>query len=483
MSPQQTIPETISMEASTPIETASADLTETDNALETDNAAETDNATETYHATEMDNAAETNMPGNAAPEPSEIKAANVSHTGRLRVNVTSSAGLFPIVNATITIYDAKDPENLLETLTTSISGQTDIAELPAPCPDWSLLPSEEQPYSEYNIHVAAEGYAPVRIFHSELLPNVLSIQNITMNPLTGRNAEEAKVVPIDPHTLFHEYPARIVEEEIKPMAETGDSVLSRVVIPEFIIVHDGVPSDPAARNYWVRYKDYIKNVVSCEIYPTWSEAAIYANILTIMSFTMNRVYTEWYRNQGYEFTITSSTAHDQKWIYGHNIYENVDYLVDRVFASYLSRPGVKQPILTSHCDGKRFRCDGLNQWDSQALSEEGYSAIEIIRYFFGDDMYMNTAQVISGVPSAWPGYNLTIGAAGDNVKQMQTQLNRIARNYQVLPFISADGIYGQKTAEDVNTFQSIFNLPQTGITDYATWYGISEIYAASSRNI
>ncbi len=188
-----------------------------------------------------------------------------------------------------------------------------------------------------------------------------------------------------------------------------------------------------------------------------------------------------YRNQGYNFTITSSTAYDQKWIYGRNIFENIDYLVDTIFNNFLSRPGVRQPIFTSYCDGTRVQCDGLSQWGSKYLAEEGYSAIEIIRYYYGNDMYINSADVISGVPSSWPGYDLTIGASGDKVRQMQTQLNRIARNYPAIPTVTPDGVYGSNTAEAVRTFQGIFNLPQTGVTDYATWYEISDIYVGVTR--
>jgi hypothetical protein len=345
----------------------------------------------------------------------------------------------------------------------------------------SLDPNTEvQPYAEYNITVTAEGYEPVLISGSELLPERLSLQPVIMNPLETTDEEE-KIVTIPPHTLFGEYPAKIPEEEIKPIAETGEIVLSRVVIPEYIIVHDGAPSDPTATNYWVRYKDYIKNVASCEIYSTWPEAAIYANILAIMSFTLNRVFTEWYRGQGYSFTITSSTAYDQKWVYGRNIFENIDYLVDTIFANYLARPGVRQPIFTSYCDGNRVTCNGLSQWGSKYLADEGYTAIEIIRYYFGSDMYIATADMISGVPSSYPGYDLTIGSSGDKVRQLQTQLNRIARNYPAIPTLTADGIYGPATAESVKIFQGIFNLPQTGVTDYATWYEISDIYVGVTR--
>lgn len=156
-------------------------------------------------------------------------------------------------------------------------------------------------------------------------------------------------------------------------------------------------------------------------------------------------------------------------------------LVDTIFANYLSRPGVRQPILTSYCDGQRVTCSGLSQWGSKYLGDEGYSAIEIIRYYFGNDMFINTAVAISGVPSSYPGYDLGIGSSGEKVRQLQTQINRIARNYPAIPTVTVDGIYGPATAEAVRVFQGVFNLPQTGVTDYPTWYEISEIYVGVSR--
>ncbi len=414
----------------------------------------------------------------AAQEPEPIDA---PYAGAIKISVVSVLGLIPIEGATVTISYTGDPNSPIETLTTDSSGQTPTIELPAPPVELSLDSSaEEQPYSEYNILVTADGYEPVLVSGSEILADQLSLQPIRMNPLETTE-DEKKIVIIPAHTLFGEYPPKIPEDEIKPMPETGEIVLSRVVIPEYVIVHDGVPEDPTASNYWVRYKDYIKNVASCEIYSTWPENAIYANILVILSFTLNRVYTEWYRNQGYDFTITSSTAYDQKWVYGRNIFENIDYLVDTIFTNYLSRPGVRQPIFTSYCDGNRVTCDGLSQWGSKYLAEEGYSPIEIIRYYYGNDMYINSADIVSGVPSSWPGYDLTIGASGDKVRQLQTQLNRIARNYPAIPMVNPDGIYGPATAEAVRTFQRIFNLPSTGITDYPTWYEVSDIYVGVTR--
>lgn len=401
------------------------------------------------------------------------------YAGGLRISVTSALGQIPIEGATISISVTGSPDVVIDTLTTDESGQTDVIELPAPPLEYSLTPQDQQPYSEYNFTVNAPGYEPLVVAGSEILPDVLSLQPISLIPLEMPGREEDIVIP--DHTLYGDYPPKIPEAEIKPMDETGEIVLSRVVIPEFVIVHDGVPSDPTAPNYYVRYTDYIKNVASSEIYATWPESAIYANILAIMSFTLNRVYTEWYRNQGYNFTITSSTAFDQKWVYGRNIFENISFLVDTIFSNYLSRPGVRQPILTSYCDGRRVSCRGLSQWGSMYLGEEGYDAIDIIHYYYGSDMYINSADAISGVPSSWPGYDLTIGSSGAKVLQMQEQLNRIRQNYPAIPYITPDGIFGQQTAEAVRVFQRVFGLPRTGVVDFPTWYEISRIYVGVSR--
>lgn len=191
-----------------------------------------------------------------------------------------------------------------------------------------------------------------------------------------------------------------------------------------------------------------------------------------------------YRNKGYSFTITSSTAYDHKWINGRNIFENISKIVDELFESYLSRPNVRQPILTQYCDGRMVQCESrgwMTQWGSQELGKKGYSAIEILRYFYGNNMYINTAEEISGIPASWPGYNLDIGASGAKVRQMQEQLNAVAQAYPAVPKVSVDGIYGEATKNAVRIFQGIFGLTQTGITDYATWYKIQEIYVAVTR--
>lgn len=411
-----------------------------------------------------------------------ISSSDTPDTGRLQINITSGISSFPVSGASISISYTGVPESTLEQVTTDSSGQTEVLELAAPPVEYSLDKENDiQPYSEYTLQVQAEGFEPVVIAGTEILSDVTAIQNVQLNPLdtTGRE-EEVFVIPA--HTLYGSYPPKIPEAEIKPVNETGEIVLSRVVVPEYIVVHDGSPRDSTAKNYYVKYKDYIKNVASSEIYATWPANTIRANVLAIMSFTLNRVYTEWYRNQGYDFTITSSTAFDHKWIPERNYFDTISVIVDELFADYLSRPNVRQPILTQYCDGRQVQCpDWMTQWGSKSLGDQGYSAIEILRYYYGDDMYINTAEAISGIPSSWPGYNLEIGSSGDKVRQLQEQINVIAGAYPAIPKLNADGIYGPATAESVRVFQSVFGLPETGVVDYKTWYKISEIYVGVSR--
>ncbi len=405
---------------------------------------------------------------------------DLSYSGNLQINVTSSLGALPIQDATITIRLTGGSGDIIETISTDSSGQSPTVALPAPNIGLSTQISEERPYSEYDLEITAPGYEPVYISGTEILPETDALQPVSMNPLEVTEEREEDIV-IPDHTLYGDYPPKIPEAEIKPTNESGEIVLSRVVLPEYVIVHDGVPQDTSARNYYVRYTDYIKNVVSSEIYATWPESTIYANTLAIMSFTLNRVYTEWYRNQGFNFTITSSTAYDQKFIPGRNIYKNVSQIVDSIFSNFLSRPGVRQPIFTSYCDGNRVDCTGLSQWGSKYLGDQGYTPIEIIRYYYGNDMYINSTQYVSGIPSSWPGYNLTVGSRGAKVLQMQQQLNRIAQAYPAMPRVSEDGIFGEGTANAVRTFQRIFDLPANGIVDYPTWYKISSIFVGVTR--
>lgn len=401
--------------------------------------------------------------------------------GTLQIHLTNASTGIPVKGARITISYTGGPQQVLEEVDTDDSGNTEKITLDAPPLEYSMEPGENQPYAEYTIKVQATGYRDITVSAINILSGEDATQEVVMEAQDAPG-DPIDTIVIDAHTLYGEYPPKIPESEIKTVEETGEIVLSRVVIPEYIVVHDGAPGDSTAPNYYVRYRDYIKNVASSEIYATWPESALVSNILAIMSFTLNRVYTEWYRNQGYDFTITSSTAYDHKWIYGRNIFDSISIIVDEIFDQYLSRPDVRQPILTQYCDGKRVSCPNwMSQWGSASLGEQGYSPIEILRYYYGDDLYINTAQQIAGIPASWPRYDLTVGSSGPKVQQLQEQLLEISKVYTTIPPLTPTGYYDEATAEAVRAFQNIFGLPQTGVVDFATWYKISYIYVGITR--
>ena len=399
--------------------------------------------------------------------------------GKMRINVYDRQQGTPLANASVSISYTGNPETVINEVMTDSEGAGNLEELLTPPIEYSMEPGEKQPFSEYTIDVTANGYDEANISGIDVFSGETSIQDVYMNENSYQDTENNIVIPVN--TLYGNYPEKIPESEIKPVQQSGEIVLSRVVIPETIVVHDGVPTDSTAQNYYVRYKDYIKNVASSEIYSTWPRQTLEANILAIMSFTLNRVYTEWYRNQNYNFTITSSTAFDHKWVNGRNIFESISNVVDEIFDNYLSRPNVKQPILTQYCDGKKSSCPNwMTQWGSKYLGDQGYSSIDILRYYYGDNMYINTAEQIQGIPSSWPGADLDIGSSGQKVRQLQEQLNLIGDYYNAIPALSTDGIYGERTAEAVREFQRINNMPQTGVVDFPTWYRISDRYVRLS---
>ncbi len=402
--------------------------------------------------------------------------------GNLNINVVSENTSRPVEGATIRITGENAQGRTIEEARTNAQGQLNDIELEAPPLEYSMNPSADKPYSEYTIYISAPGFETTEVSGAEIFSGETAIQDISLIPADTAEPDSAELFVIPDHTLWGDYPPKIPESEIKTVEETGEIVLSRVVIPEFVVVHDGPPSDANAKNYYVRYRDYIKNVASSEIYSTWPEATIQANVLAIQSFTLNRVYTEWYRNKGYEFTITTSTAYDHKWIPNRNVFESISAVVDEIFSNFLSRPDVQQPILTQYCDGKNVSCPNwMSQWGSKSLGDQGYTAIEILRNYYGDSIYINETEEISGVPSSYPGTPLRQGSTGDKVRQMQRQLNVIAGAYPLIPKIAEDGIFGPRTEEAVKTFQRIFNLTQDGIVGFRTWYKISQIYVGVSR--
>ncbi len=402
--------------------------------------------------------------------------------GKLNVNVVSTRDSRPVNGAKIRITTENEPDKTIEEAAANSEGQLNNVELEAPPVEYSMEPSANKPYSEYTIYISAPGFETVEVSGAEIFSGETAIQNVSLLPVDETEPNSAELFVIPDHTLWGDYPPKIAESEIKTVGDSGEIVLSEVVIPEYMVVHDGPPKDSSAKDYYVKYKDYIKNVASSEIYSTWPKATIQANVLAIQSFTLNRVYTEWYRNKGYDFTITTSTAYDHKWVPNRNIFESISNVVDEIFSNYLSRPNVEQPILTQYCDGKNVSCPNwLSQWGSKSLGDQGYTAIEILRNYYGDSIFINETEEISGIPSSYPGAPLRTGSSGEKVRQMQRFLNAISNAYPLIPKIAEDGIFGPLTEEAVKTFQKVFKLTQDGIVGFNTWYKISEIYVGVSR--
>ena len=404
--------------------------------------------------------------------------------GTLRVQARTELGFFPVQGARVTIRSSGS-DQILEEATTDESGNTQLIELEAPDVAYSLEPQREvRPYSTYDITVESSEFQTVRIVGVQILAGQEAIQEVLAVP-RGEGFVSLSVgqswIEITPNTWWGDFPEKIPEDEVKPLPgfeEDGFVVLPNVVVPEFVIVHDGRPNE-AAPDYRVPYAEYIKNVASSEIYSTWPEATILANVLAIMSFTLNRVYTEWYPSKGYPFTITSSTAYDQKYVPGRNIFESISRAVDSVLTNYITRPDIVQPLLTQYCDGQRTTCPGwMTQWGAKELGDQGLDAIQILRYFYGFDIALDSAERVEGVPESYPGTPVRFGDSGPNVAVIQRQLQRIRQNFPAIRSIAADGIFGRGTEEAVRQFQAIFNLTPDGIVGKGTWYRLSQIYTA-----
>lgn len=398
--------------------------------------------------------------------------------GQLQIGVFAISVGTPVSNATVRITPRGEDGQILDELATDSSGQTVTVPLEAPPIEYSQT-SFNKPYSEYDVQVTSDGFRPQIIEGVQILPNETAYQDIRLQPQTEAE-DQSRIILIREHTLWGDFPEKIPEEEVKELPpSTGYSVLPNPVVPEFIIVHDGTPNNASAPNYWIPFADYIKNVASCEIYSTWPVETIMANVLAILSFTLNRVYTEWYRGRGYDFTITSSTSYDQAFSYGRNIFSNISTIVDSIFTNFITRPGIRQPLFAQYCDGRSVSCPGwMTQWGSKDLGDQGYKAVDILRYFYGYDIYLMEATKVAGVPMSYPGTLLQMGSTGEDVRIIQEQLNTISNSYPAMSKIRVDGIFGNDTRIAVETFQSIFRLQSDGIVGKSTWYKISHIYVS-----
>ena len=405
-------------------------------------------------------------------------------TGGFKARLLLGQSYIPIDNGKVTITTTNEDWSTTKetTLTKDSTGLTSVVEIDTPPLSNSQSPTGGNPYSLLDVLIQVSGYRDMFIKGVQVLPNVTAIQQCHLTP-ASKNSRVDEVINIPPNVQVGDYPPKIPEDPEKPLPPTsGLVVLREAVVPEFIVVHDGSPNSTSGADYTVRFQDYVKNALSSEVFATWPDETLRANAICIVSFALNRVYTEWYRGKGKPYQITNSTAFDLAFAYGRNIYDNVERIVDEVFTTYVKRPSAKQPLLTQFCDGKNVSCPNwLSQWGSKYLGDKGKTPYEILTHFYGTDIELVTAEQVAGSPASYPGYDLIVGSTGDEVSTIQEQLNRIARNYPLIPKVAVDGVYGSTTQEAVKVFQQIFNLPQTGVVDYATWYRISDVYVGVSK--
>ncbi|MCQ4936572.1 peptidoglycan-binding protein [Anaerotignum propionicum] len=396
-------------------------------------------------------------------------------TGLLRVNTFLTNIARPAAGATVTITDPYD-NTVIEEGVTNAWGEIPPVPLSAPPIEYSMEYDMPRPFNQYNVRVALADYEEAVINNVQIFPETTAVQEVKLTP---RFSDINIPYPV----LYGDYPPKIPESEIKKLPfPSNQVVLPQPVVPSIVVVHDGRPEDTSAANYTVGFKDYIKNVASSEIYATWPVESIKANVHVILSFTLNRIYTEWYRNKGYDFTITNSTAFDQAFTFGRNIFQEISDVVDEIFATYIAKPDIRQPLFTQYSDGRRVVREGwLSQWGSKDLGDQGLNALQILRNYYGSNVFIKEAEKVEGIPISFPGTTLVVGSTGDSVKTIQQQLNAISKNYPLIPKLVEDGYYGETTAESVRVFQQIFNLPQTGTVNYPTWYKISDVYVAIQR--
>ena len=401
--------------------------------------------------------------------------------GNILVRLFRIKDLLPMTKGSIRITNSKtgnivyEKENAFD-----ISGRSEIISVVTIDRELSQEPYEESenPYLLYNIEVKSEGYKDVIVEGVSVFDGITSIQDIEMEEASIESGEknlQEEIIIQDQQGIEKS------TENIEMGLPMAPFVLRNVYVPEFITVHLGSPT-AYAENVTVRFIDYIKNVASSEIYPTWPEEAIRANVYCQISFALNRVYTEWYRNMGYPFQVTNSTAYDQYFVKGRNIFENISKIVDEIFNEYIITIGNQTPFFAQYCNGTTVKCDGLSQWGTVDLAKAGMSALDIIKYYFGYDKVLVRAEYVEGIPESYPGYPLRISDVNENVKVIQKQLNRVSKNFPAIPRIYVeDGRFGKETEDSVKVFQRVFNLTPDGVVGRATWYKISNIYVGVKR--
>ena len=421
--------------------------------------------------------------------------------GYLTIQARTAHEAVPLQGVDIRILD--DQGNSLYHLFTDENGETQT--VPLETLDKRFSQNENftgLPYIAYNVLAQKAGFDSLYVSSIPIYDGEQAVLPMALLPMqqTGRRPEQMKIFVGKPAVAMQEVrrqegPADTAGSAAGAQGEEsgaegtagegteddGGRVLRQVVIPNPITVHLGAPGTNAS-NVQVSFPDYVKNVASSEIYPTWPDAALRANIYAIITFALNRVYTEWYRSRGYNFDITNSTAYDQNFVYGRAIYESISRIVDEIFNEYVRRQGQNAPYFTSFCNGTTATCQGMSQWGTVTLANQGLAPLQILRSYYPKDVEIAQTNIVTGVLTSYPGTALREGSTGLDVQTIQTYLNRIRRNYPAIPAITdPEGTFGSSTKAAVTRFQSIFGLAADGIVGKSTWYKISSLYSAVTR--
>ncbi len=410
--------------------------------------------------------------------------------GYLQIQVRTARDVIPLEGAQVWVLDGEG--NVLERLVTDESGETQTVSLETLDRSYSQDSGYMgKPYAQYSVIVDMEGFEPVSVEEIPIFDGETAMLPVELVPREDRRPSQTmEEIDVGEFAVALAHGQTQEGASSKSCAECEQAgaenaakprVLRQVVIPNPITVHLGAPSAQAA-NVQLPFLDYVKNVASSEIYPTWPREALKANVYAIMTFALNRVYTEWYRSRGYNFDITSSTAYDQYYVPGRPIYASISSVVDEVYGEYVRRQGQYAPYFTSFCNGTTVTCAGLSQWGSVTLANRGYNAEQILRYYYPNDIELARTNIVTNALSSYPGTALRVGSSGLDVQTLQTWLGRVRRNYPAIPAITDHpGTFGESTRAAVRKFQSIFNLTVDGIAGKATWYKLSDLYTAVTR--
>ena len=392
--------------------------------------------------------------------------------GILRIHSYAARRSAPMAGVSVTVTG----EGFTVSRVTGEDGLAADIEIEAPACSLSLDENNttEQPYAVCDLVAEKPGYRPVRIEGVQIFSGQATLAHLEMTPANARIVEEDAPVVIPPHLLF----SGSGGSGSAPDTPAGNArVLSSVVIPTHITVHLGRPNE-SARNVTVSFRDYIANVASSEVYPTWPEQALRANIHCQISLALNRIYTEWYPSRGYNFNITGSPGYDQAYVHGRTVFDVMVRLTDDIFSTFIRKTGTVNPYFSEYCDGKTVSCPGLKQWGTVTLAEQGRSALSILRYYYGNDVEVIRTSNIASIPESYPGSPVRRGDRGPSVFTLQRQLNRITKDYPFFGTLTPDGIFGEQMAETVKRFQRQFSLTADGVVGRQTWYKISYIYVS-----